>query len=172
MHQQIKNFILNYFKDQQINQIQTTSNKFFKLYPDIQKYLKQYLNQHPEWETIKKIIYGIMFNIVLPKCKNCEKTLNYSSRKGKYCSNKCCNSDQNFLKHKEEICQKKYGVKYIMQSKQFKEKSKQTKQNNIKNNPNYWKEITEKRNYTIIKEYDTLQNFYTKRVQNLKEKKI
>lgn len=172
MDQNIKNFILNYFKNQKINQIQTTANTFFKKYLDIQKYLKQYLIQHPEWETIKKIIYGIMFNIVLPKCKNCGKTLNYSSRKGKYCSNKCCNSDIQFLLQKQQICLKKYGVKSITQAQFFKEKSKNTISKNIENNPNYWENIKEKRYKTIITNYGTFENFQKIKENNLKETNI
>ena len=129
--------IKDFFKDLPITKIQTRSPKFLRDHPEINEYLKEYLKYYPNWETEKHILYKIVLNMELPKCLECGKELKFSKRNGKFCSLKCCNSNEEFLKKKEEIVFKKYGVKNVNQSEIIKNKSKNTRNQNKLNDQLY-----------------------------------
>jgi hypothetical protein len=150
--------IKKYFENCNMATIQTRSPKFLKENPVITQYLTEYLNKYPNWETIKHILYKIVLDIKLPKCLGCGKELKFSQRKKKYCSLKCCNSSEFFLKHKEECILKKYGVKNIQQLKNVKEKIKKTVENKLNVDSNYWKKRQEKTINTKIKKYGSVEN--------------
>lgn len=62
---------------------------------DIDDQIKKYLNTHKQYESVTKLIYCLCNNIILPKCKFCNKQLTYSQfKKNKIavCSNKCLNN--------------------------------------------------------------------------------
>lgn len=63
----------------------------------------------------------------------------------------------------------KYGVNYIMDVPEFKEKMINSKQKNIKDNPDYWKNIREKTKQTKIEKYGSLENAKDSRMQKFRE---
>lgn len=160
INEEFETIIKNYFTEKKIQKIQTKAPKFLKEHPDIVVYLNEYLSNFPNWETIKKILYKIVLNIELPKCLNCGKEIQFSKRTAKYCSLKCCNSDETFLKNKENTYLAKYGVKNIQESEEMKKKIKLKLEKCLKNDPDYWKKRQEKTNNTKIKKYGSLTNAY------------
>ena len=63
--------------------------------PQINDYLTKYLEQEPKWENKWNLVYGIINNIDLPKCRFCGKQLPYSAiaQKNFYCSEECEQTD-------------------------------------------------------------------------------
>lgn len=63
----------------------------------------------------------------------------------------------------------KYGSECIMDIPEFKEKMINSKQKNIKENPNYWGNIQEKTKQTKIEKYGSLENAKNSRMLKFKE---
>ena len=63
----------------------------------INQYLTKRLEEEPKWEAKWNIVYAILTNEELPKCKFCNKQLPYSTiEQGKfYCSEECEQTDIN-----------------------------------------------------------------------------
>lgn len=63
--------------------------------PQIMDYLNKRLEQEPKWESLSNIVYSILYNKELPKCKFCGKQLPYSAftQKKFYCSEECEQTD-------------------------------------------------------------------------------
>lgn len=88
----MNNTIKNLFGGiKQLNKKSQYINKILKEHAELSLELSNYMILHPEYESITKLIYCICNNIVLPKCKICNKQLTYSEYK----------------KHKNAICSKK-----------------------------------------------------------------
>ena len=130
----------------------------------------------PDTAKLRERIYCIEHDITVQQiCPQCNKNpLEFS--KGKYrqfCSIKCLNSSSSHKQHCEETSLKHFGVKHHSQAEAFKAKikknnikkygvehnfqvkeviakCKQTKQQHIEDNPNYWKEREAKSKQTKI----------------------
>ena len=90
--------------------------------------VEQTLNDCPEYETIKHVIYCVSHEIELRKCATCGKTLTYSKAfvfHCEYCSYSCIDNHRRADRVKEAM-QKKYGVDNISQLDAIKEKKRQT----------------------------------------------
>ena len=63
--------------------------------PQINEYLEKRLAQEPKWETKWNIVYSIVTNTDLPKCRFCNKQLPFSAIEEKkfYCSEECEKTD-------------------------------------------------------------------------------
>ena len=96
----------------------------------------------------------------------------FSKRTAKYCSLKCCNSDETFLKNKENTYLAKYGVKNIQESEEMKQKIKLKLEKCLKNDPDYWKKRQEKTNNTKIKKYGSLINAYLNEQNNFDDNQL
>lgn len=168
-NEMFEKIIKDFFQNLPITKIQTRSPKFLKDHPEIDEYLKEYLKHYPNWETEKHILYKIVLNMELPKCLECGKELKFSKRNRKFCSLKCCNSNEEFLKKKEETVLNKYGVKNINQSEFIKNKSKNTRKQNEQNDELYWKKREEKGVQTKIQKYGSLKNAYDIKNQHRKQ---
>ena len=137
----------------------------------------QFTNFLPKSAKLRERLYCIENDIKTQQlCPQCHKNI-LQFVKGKYrlfCSIKCLNSSKYHKQHCEETtlkrfgvrhhCQsvdfqneqkkrnlEKYGVDYAFQAKNVIEKCKQTKQQHIEENPNYWKDREEKAKQTKIK---------------------
>lgn len=88
--------IKEYFYNKSKGQIAQLMKKFFIEYDDIKKYCKNILQNVPEYEKIQNIIYSIVFDIELRKCKTCGKFLKYSAPQFRmFCSCKCAQQNEN-----------------------------------------------------------------------------
>lgn len=156
----IENKIKKEFENKTISVIQNISDNFLKNNFEINEYLKNYLNNIPEWESIKHIIYGIVFNIELKHCIACGKLLTYSKSilNGKYCSRKCCLSSSSFRESVKNSVIEKYGVDNVSKVEKIKKKAIKTYYN--KKNNELLNQKNEKRNNTLIKKYGSLKNYY------------
>ena len=98
-------------------------------YPNINGYLLNRFNDIEENDTYLEIINRILYKIESkPKCKICNNYAKYSGIKPLMYYNCCCQSHTSkyAIMIGQKTCLKKYGVKYVVQSKEVKEKSKQT----------------------------------------------
>ena len=98
-------------------------------YPNINGYLLNRFNDIEENDTYLEIINRILYKIEnKPKCKICDNYAKYSGIKPLMYYNCCCQSHTSkyAIIIGQKTCLKKYGVKYVVQSKEVKEKSKQT----------------------------------------------
>ena len=98
-------------------------------YPNINGYLLNRFNDIEENDTYLEIINRILYKIESkPKCKICNNYAKYSGIKPLMYYNCCCQSHTSkyAIIIGQKTCLKKYGVKYVVQSKEVKEKSKQT----------------------------------------------
>ena len=98
-------------------------------YPNINGYLLNRFNDIEENDTYLEIINRILYQIEnKPKCKICNNYAKYSGIKPLMYYNCCCQSHTSkyAIMIGQKTCLKKYGVKYVVQSKEVKEKSKQT----------------------------------------------
>ena len=98
-------------------------------YPNINWYLLNRFNDIEENDTYLEIINRILYKIESkPKCKICNNYAKYSGIKPLMYYNCCCQSHTSkyAIMIGQKTCLKKYGVKYVVQSKEVKEKSKQT----------------------------------------------
>ena len=98
-------------------------------YPNINGYLLNICNDIEEKDTYLEIINRILYKIESkPKCKICNNYAKYSGIKPLMYYNCCCQSHTSkyAIMIGQKTCLKKYGVKYVVQSKEVKEKSKQT----------------------------------------------
>jgi very-short-patch-repair endonuclease len=116
-----------YFKNAKI----ITKNgviKFFKLYPEYQNILDQYLIENPNWESIQNIVTGIIKDIDLPFCNTCGKQLKYHHLlfNRRFCSIKCSSSNKDEIKKRQETCLRKYGVKNAFNNEKSRNSFKQT----------------------------------------------
>ena len=103
------------------------AQKFFNLYPEIQKKCNQMLLQTPQFELCSNILRLIIKNDQLHKCQTCGKLLPYKAIRNNslYCSKKCINK-QLALERKNKTNIEKYGDAYPQRLKQQHEKFKQT----------------------------------------------
>lgn len=91
--------IKEYFHGKTKGQMAQLMKKFFIEYDDIKKYCTNILQNVPEYEKIQNIIYSIIFNFELKKCKTCGKFLKYSvSQFRMFCSCKCAQQNENTRK--------------------------------------------------------------------------
>lgn len=125
--QQIINSVKQFFKNyKQIrnNYIQEYKIKFSKY----NKVLQKYVISHKQWQTVKNLIKGILFNIELKKCKYCNKELGFHTFNtgSQYCSIKCAHNDPIIKTQMEQTCLNKYGVKSVSCVKEIRDKAKQT----------------------------------------------
>ena len=98
-------------------------------YPNINGYLLNRFNDIEKNDTYLEIINRILYKIESkPKCKICNNYAKYSGIKPLMYYNCCCQSHTSkyAIMIGQKTCLKKYGVKYVVQSKEVKEKSKQT----------------------------------------------
>ena len=98
-------------------------------YPNINGYLLNRFNDIEKNDTYLEIINRILYKIEnKPKCKICNNYAKYSGIKPLMYYNCCCQSHTSkyAIMIGQKTCLKKYGVKYVVQSKEVKEKSKQT----------------------------------------------
>ena len=98
-------------------------------YPNINGYLLNRFNDIEENDTYLEIINRILYKIESkPKCKICNNYAKYSGIKPLMYYNCCCQSHTSkyAIMIGQKTCLKKYGVKYVVQLKEVKEKSKQT----------------------------------------------
>ena len=98
-------------------------------YHNINGYLLNRFNDIEENDTYLEIINRILYKIESkPKCKICNNYAKYSGIKPLMYYNCCCQSHTSkyAIMIGQKTCLKKYGVKYVVQSKEVKEKSKQT----------------------------------------------
>ena len=65
----IGKYIWNFVKTQYIN-------KVLKEHTELSLELAGYMILHPEYESVTKLVYCICNNIILPKCKICNKQVN------------------------------------------------------------------------------------------------
>ena len=63
--------------------------------PQINQYLNKRLEQEPKWENKTNIVYSILSQKELPKCRFCGKQLSFSAIKQnkQYCSEECEQTD-------------------------------------------------------------------------------
>lgn len=169
INNQFQIYIKEYFKNQNINIVQNRSDIFLKQNIQIKQQLQKFLLLHNQWQTIKHIIYGIVFDIQLPVCQHCNKIIPFSKRKAKYCSRTCCNSDEKFLQNKKKIVFQKYGYENVQQVPAIKQKTKKTIKEIKENDPNYYNKILQKRLVTIKQKYQTMQNYNKQALQKRKE---
>ena len=78
-------------------------------------------------ESLDRILNGL---IIRPKCKYCEKEVQYVGKKNllfrTYCSNECKYNDTNLVERHKLGCLNKYGVDNISKLDEIKEKKKKT----------------------------------------------
>ena len=128
-------------------------------YPNINGYLLNRFNDIEENDTYLEIINRILYKIESkPKCKICNNYAKYSGIKPLMYYNCCCQSHTSkyAIMIGQKTCLKKYGVKYVVQSKEVKEKSKQTclEKYGVKNGGGS-KQALEKIKETIKEKYGT-----------------
>ena len=150
-----------YFKNAKI----ITKNgviKFFKLYPEYQNILEQYLIENPNWESIQNIITGIIKDIDLPFCNTCGKQLKYHHllHHRRFCSIKCSSSNKEEIKKRQETCLRKYGVKNAFNNEKSKNSLKQTLK--LKK-----KEIQQKKEQTSLKNNNSKYHALVKGYKNI-----
>lgn len=77
--------------------------------PQINQYLTKRLEQEPKWQNRWNIVYGIITDTELPKCKFCGKQLTFSAiaEKKIYCSEECKQADTNLKETSITNTQKK-----------------------------------------------------------------
>ena len=155
----LEDIIINEFSGLPIGSIQIKSNNFLKAHENIRRYLNEFLLNEPEWETIKHIIYGVLFNIDLKRCIECGKTLSYSKsiKDGKYCSTDCCLHSKSFRESVKNSLMEKYGVDNFNKIEGIKNKSRETYYKN--RTESSLKRRNEKRLNTIIEKYGSVDNF-------------
>ena len=163
-------------------------------YPNINGYLLNRFNDIEENDTYLEIINRILYKIESkPKCKICNNYAKYSGIKPLMYYNCCCQSHTSkyAIMIGQKTCLKKYGVKYVVQSKEVKEKSKQTclekygvtngggskqalekiKETNLKRRGVEYvfqdKDIREKMRESLIKKYGVDHNLKSKEIQEI-----
>ena len=150
--------IKEYFKDRSLNQINNSSlKKFFSLYPEIEKYLNENIDEY--FKTPYEVLIKIIFNYQLKVCKVCGKFLTYQqSRNDKiYCSTKCSANCKDKQEKVRNVWLEKYGVENISQAEIIKKKKENTclQHYGVKST---WrsKEIQEKIRNTYLEKYGTI----------------
>lgn len=103
------------------------SVKYTDLYNEILNF-----NKSHEGISFRQKVFNYMNNIIeIPKCKICNKNVNfYNNVYSIYCSNKCQNSDADLIKKSSakrlDTMQSKYGVNYTFDMQSTKDKIKKT----------------------------------------------
>src|SRR5574343_1785838 len=103
------------------------SVKYTDLYNEILNF-----NKNHEGISFRQKVFNYMNNIIeIPKCKICDKNVNfYNNAYSIYCSNKCQNSDVDLIKKSNgkrlKTMQSKYDVNYTFDMQSTKDKIKKT----------------------------------------------
>ena len=125
-----ENIIINYFKENsKMTKLSISGNmKHFINDIDINviNYLNDILKNVPEYENIKNIIFHIIFNDELSKCKTCGKLIKFSKRCHSFCSNRCIGLNKDIQIAKNNTSLKNYGVKNPNELQIIKEKIRKT----------------------------------------------
>ncbi len=104
-------------------------NIISKRYPDL---YNQIINYTKDSVPFKQKVYNYLHNIdCIPICKSCKNKVGFfNNTYSTYCSNKCKNSDQDFIDKSSTLREKsmlsKYGVKYTFDMASTKDKIKNT----------------------------------------------
>ena len=125
-----ENIIINYFKENsKMTKLSISGNmKHFINDIDINviNYLNDILKNVPEYENIKNIIFHIIFNDELSKCKTCGKLIKFSKRCHSFCSNRCIGLNKDIQIAKNNTSLKNYGVKNPNELQIIKDKIRKT----------------------------------------------
>ena len=145
------------------------TEKYIKIhYPDFYQYI---LDNYPEELTWTEKLYWYYHNIIAhPSCPICGKHTKFKSLKlgyRKFCSAKCCNSDEEKKSRIKQTCLEKYGVKNPSQSESIKNKIKET---NLERYgveyPNKSPEIQNKYKQTCLERYGVEKPLQSQEIQN------
>lgn len=115
----------DFFHDKSIHQ--KSVNFIYKNNERIKSLIDNILLEIPEYQTPFGVVFCILNNISLSRCKCCGKLLNYTQcikNKSIYCSLKCVGKSSESKKKREDTNLSKYGETSILKTKKFKECSK------------------------------------------------
>lgn len=90
--------------------------------PQINQYLEKRLKEEPVWETKWNLVYAILTNIEVTKCKFCGKQLPFNTiiQNKQYCSEQCQNIDLQIQASKTKLLtQEKTKDSFINKIKNF-----------------------------------------------------
>ena len=125
-----ENIIINYFKENSKMTTLSISGNMKHFINDIDinviNYLNDILKNVPEYENIKNIIFHIIFNDELSKCKTCGKLIKFSKRCHSFCSNRCIGLNKDIQIAKNNTSLKNYGVKNPNELQIIKDKIRKT----------------------------------------------
>ena len=126
-----------------------------KHYPELYSYL---LEKYPDDSlTYKERLYMFLHSMEEPhRCPVCGKYTKLQDLKfgyRKYCSSKCCNSDEEKIKLTEERNLEKYGCKNVSSVQSVKDKVRDTMERKLEEDPELYKKYNEKRKKTKKEKY-------------------
>ena len=126
-----------------------------KHYPELYSYL---LEKYPDDSfTYKERLYMFLHSMEEPhRCPVCGKYTKLQDLKfgyRKYCSSKCCNSDEDKIKLTEERNLEKYGCKNVSSIQSVKDKVRDTMERKLEEDPELYKKYNEKKKRTKKEKY-------------------
>lgn len=133
-------------------------DKYGKYVEYIDNYAPTYLS-NPKYQFITKI-YWVLHNITeFPLCKHCGKPITRNVMSGikgyssDYCSPSCSQASDEHQEKMRKLALEKYGCESIVGSKIVREKIINKFKENVKNNPNFYKDRAEKSKQSCMEKY-------------------
>ena len=150
------------FKGKTKKGISLTYKKYLNKNPEIKNYLENLLNENELFYDLKHLIWLIVYDIELSKCKTCGKILDARKTLSnvKFCSASCATSNNETTLKRQQTCLEKYGVDNPWKSNDVKEKIKNTCLEKY-GHENYAQtdEYTKKSKETCLKKYGVDHQF-------------